>query len=502
MNAKDAPTIWTQLSGKRENMIHRLEKMASYTIPKLLLPDGWEADEDGASQDYQSLGAQVVNHLTTKIMLALFAPTRPFLRLDPSAELLAEMAEAGVGQEKVSNALAIAEKDAIKSLDAKALRPKLFSTIKNLIVLGNVMQVLDEDGETIRVISIKHYCVKRTLKGNLHTAIIKEEVLYDELEDEVQALVTKKQDEDKVCYYVLIQRKAGEYEVTHWVNEQKLDSYTKTYTEDKLPYRVLTWDLADESDYGTGLVEDYEGDFGAVSTLSRAMVEAAILASEFRWLANPAGMTRPEDFKNSNNGECLPGSKDDLVLVQAASEVAAALQVQQSVNQDYINRIGRGFLLSSAVTRDAERVTAEEIRMLANELETGLGGAYSRLAVDVQLPLGLWLLRGLKIEVNKKAITPIVITGLDALSRNGDLENLRAYVQDVATIGNLPPPVLARLRLDAIFSDLASGRGLEANKYVKSEAEAQQGLDQDASREVATSTATAAGEAAVQSEAQ
>ncbi|WP_416142518.1 portal protein [Escherichia coli] len=42
---------------------------------------------------------------------------------------------------------------------------------------------------------------------------------------------------------------------------------------------------------------------------------------------------------------------------------------------------------NSAVQRTGERVTAEEIRYVASELEDTLGGVYSILSQELQLPL-------------------------------------------------------------------------------------------------------------------
>lgn len=44
-------------------------------------------------------------------------------------------------------------------------------------------------------------------------------------------------------------------------------------------------------------------------------------------------------------------------------------------------------LLNSAVQRNGERVTAEEIRYVAGELEDTLGGVYSLLSQELQLSL-------------------------------------------------------------------------------------------------------------------
>lgn len=121
-----------------------------------------------------------------------------------------------------------------------------------------------------------------------------------------------------------------------------------------MPYKVITWQLADNADYGSGLVEDYAGDFAAMSAMSEAQVRAAILACEFRWLVNPAGFTKPEDLEESENGAALPGNENDITPLTPGT--GNNLQIIANVLESYVRRIGQGFLLASAVTRDAERV--------------------------------------------------------------------------------------------------------------------------------------------------
>jgi hypothetical protein len=510
MHNERASAVWTRLDGDATFLLDRIERYAQLTIPTLFLPDDWNDDTYELNLDYQSVGAQLVNHLTNKMMLALFAPSRPFFRMDPSDEVLSQAAKVGADEQAVQETLSVGERKAVKAMDSLALRPKLYQQIKLLIVTGNCLTIYNRKKKSVRVVSVKYWRVKRNSEGQMHTLVIKECIKRDELEQSVQNLLMArsmmtKEDRRTVDHYRVITRTpTGRYRMEQWVDDFLLpdDEYGGNWSEKDCPYRVSTWDLADESDYGTGLVENYSGAFEAVSALSRARIEAAILASEFRWLANPGGMTRPEDFKNTKNGECLPGVEGDLFLVQAAAEVAQAIQVQTAVITDYVNQLGRAFLLSSAVTRDAERVTAEEIRMVAQELETGLGGAYSRIAIDVQEPLAYFLLEMVDLKVKGEGITPVVVTGLDALSRNGDLENLKLFLQDVAELKSLPPQVLATMDVDRIIRDMATARGLPAAKYVKAEAqvkrEQKEAMQQSVDAQAAVDANAAQAQAAAQ----
>lgn len=474
-HAGNASGRWNQLDGLRRGFINRCETYAHYTLPKICTPSGYDQNTSELMHDFQAVGAQAVNHLANKIMLALFAPSRPFFRLDASRELKAELEQAGVSEQQLVEILALGEKEAVSELDKLAMRPKLFEAVKHLIVTGNVLLDLSEDDA--RVIGLKKYVVRRSQRGAMLECIIADKLTFDELDPDVQEQVSQYQHftaDKEVTHYLWIKRNAnGDYEMDQWVEEYKLPKkFSGKWSAVNLPYRVLTWDLSDGAHYGTGLVEDYKGDFAGLSLLTKAQVTGAILSSEFRWLVNPAGQTRVEDFENSENGSAIPGEEGDIVLVQSGK--SADLQMIGAVNGEYVNRIARGFLLGTGVTRDAERVTAEEIRMQANELETSLGGAYSRLAVDFQIPIAYWLLDMVKLTIKGKGVRPSIVTGLDALSRSGDLEELRLWIADMAAVTNLPPGLQARLKMDDLAKALAAPRRIKVDQYLKTEAEFQQ----------------------------
>jgi hypothetical protein len=491
--APSASGRWSQMDAERSDFLRRCEQYAFYTLPKLCPPIGFNPMSDDLSHDFQSVGAQSVNHLANKLMLASFAPSRPFFRLDATPEIQAQLASLEVPETEVTDKLAEAEREACKVLDRKAIRPKLFEAFKNLIVLGNVLLILDDHHP--RVVGIRKFCVRRSNSGAVLELMIAERVVFDELDTEVQATLLKHTtiagDREVTLYKWIRRNAAGDYELEQWVDNWKLPKkFNGRWPYDKLPYRVLTWDLADGAHYGTGLVEDYKGDFAGLSTLTKAQVMGAVLASEFRWLVNPAGMTKPEDFEQSANGAAIPGVEGDVSLVQSGK--SGDLQITMQMSGEYVNRIGRGFLLGSTMVRDAERVTQEEIRLIANELETSLGGAYSRLAVDMQLPIAHWCMVGAGIKIGGKGFVPTVLTGLDALSRSADGDDIKLWLQDMAALATLPPALQARLKMDDLAVDLGAARRVSVTKYLKSATEVQQ--DQaNAQAQNATQVATEEG---------
>ncbi|WP_429498858.1 portal protein [Robbsia andropogonis] len=68
---------WSAMDGRRKALLLRCQKYAGFTLPTICTPDGYNENLEELQTDYQSVGAQGVNNLTNKLMLALFAPSRP-----------------------------------------------------------------------------------------------------------------------------------------------------------------------------------------------------------------------------------------------------------------------------------------------------------------------------------------------------------------------------------------------------------------------------------------
>lgn len=469
-----------------QEALRRAEVNATFTIPSLFYEEGLAKDTEDASPDNQSLGAQLVNHLATRLMLAMFAPSRPFTRLDPKLPLRDAAQQAGMSEADLREMLATGEREMTKVLDRHAMRPKLFELLKQLIVVGPTMLVMDRERKKLRVLTLRRFRVKRDIYGDVHTAVIKEELPADELPPNLRPPTLRPTD-SKVGYYVLIQKDyaAEKYKVTHWVDDTELPNLAATFSPEKLPYRVLTWTLPDNADYGNSLVTEYGGDFASFDQLHGALQRAGVLASEYRWLKDPASSMDSKDFEDSTNGEVVSGEKGGLTIVNVAAEMAAAMQAQALALKPVEQRLARGFVMTSAVVRDSERTTAEEVRALAAELDTGLGGGYSRLAVDVQLPLATFLLDMLGVSFRPKDIELTIVTGLDALSRHGDLAALREWLADISIVHQAPPQVLQTLDVRALALDLASPRGVQASKYLLPPEQVKKNLDEQAQREAA-----------------
>ena len=123
--------------------------------------------------------------------------------------------------------------------------------------------------------------------------------------------------------------------------------------------------------------------------------------------------------------------------------------------------------------RNAERVTAEEVRLTQLELEQQLGGIFSLLTTSFLIP---YLDRTLLVlqrtqelpKLPKDIVRPSIVAGVNALGRGQDREALTMFMQTVA--GTVGPEALMRFinPMEAI-KRLAAAQGIDTLNLVKTE---------------------------------
>lgn len=481
-----ASAKYASLEKQKKVVADRAETFSAWTIPSIF-PDNTSGDNDTLVNSFNSIGAEAVNNLTNKLLVALFSPSRPFFRIDLDHKARQRVVEdmALESETQLDTLLSQIELEGMRVLAKRNIRTNIFQAIQQLIVTGNSLVYYPENEDSIIVYSLRDYVVERCPKGKVKTIIIKEMRKFSSLSEENQSIAMKHKSyraEDLVAFYTWTSKVGEKFEVNQYLEDTKLtnDSTKGVYPADKLPYITLTWRLARNRNYGTSLVEEYAGDFHALTVLYESFVKGLADMADIKKLVNPGGMTDIEDLVRSEFGAYVLGRADDISIPQ--SNKAADYGVLQSGIDQFTKRIARAFLLGSAVVRDSERTTAVEVQQQAQELETSLGGVYTRLAEDLQSPLASLAMLEIDTELSKtNGVNPMIITGMEAISRYHDMDNFKLWLNDIAMTAQMPPEVLQRLDVSAISEYAASARGLEAGKFVKSEeqvAEEQQAMMQ------------------------
>ena len=126
------------------------------------------------------------------------------------------------------------------------------------------------------------------------------------------------------------------------------------------------------------------------------------------------------------------------------------------------------FLDTGSVTRDAERVTAEEIRVMAQQLESStLAGIYSKMS----LKWSKWMVEQIMSEINIKfeAVEVNILTGLDALGRSQEAQKQDAFFQRASAAG-----LNDWLQESELLTRWASYDGINTVNLIKTPKEVQQ----------------------------
>lgn len=474
---------WQTLENKKTPMYRRCEDYAMWTLPYVFPILGTKDTEQQGPVD--STGARAVNNLSNKLTMTLFQPYSPFFRLIVSNDIIADLtadAEAGNEEakgllENLDKTLAQAEKDSMRLLDYNRFRTEATMVAKALIVTGNSLMYHPDSGR-VQSYGLRDYCIVRDLSGTVIEILTRDKKAFSTFSQKIQEEIKAgakgkkyKDTSDVTIYTQICLKDDGKYHMKQAADDMMLDS-TATWTAEECPYIVLTWNLVRGEDYGRGLVEDYAGSFHALFVLNNSLVDMVGIASDIKFLVDPGSVLDVKSLNDSESGTYHTGKEGDITTPQLNKQFDMQF-VEGAVNR-FQQQIGQAFLLNSSVTRDAERVTAEEIRYVAQELEISHGGIYSRFAEEWQLRLAILLLRRLDFKIGKdKAIYPQIITGLDSLSRAGDLDNLRLFVMDLQLLEGVPEDIRGVIDPLRFAQYIGIRRGVDYDKFTKTPAQIQ-----------------------------
>lgn len=465
---------------KRRVFEMRAEDAAELTIPALF-PDISFSDAQQLETPYNSVGARGVNHLASKLVLSLVPPSAPFFRLTVDDKAAVQLDADPELKMTVNEALATIERRVAKEIEIRALRPQLTYAIKLLIVTGNALIHLPDDGG-IRVFSMKNYVVERDPMGNVCEIVLCEHLSKYALPPEAKSLLglnietedeSREPGKEEYKLYSYIEREEdGKYHIHQEIEGRIIPESVGSYDPDQLPFLALRWNAISGEHYGRGLVEEMLGDLASLEALTKAIVIGAAASSRVVGLVNPNSFTNPSDLNKAENGAFVLGNAQDVTFlqVQKGGDFRVAMETAATISR----RIEASFLLNASVQRQAERVTAEEVRLLANELEAALGGVYATLSQELQLPMVRRLIEQLakakKVpaipKVLKNFIHPAIITGVEALGRTSDLERLRAWAAISGSV--LGPQAIPQYVNPEIFiQTVATALGLDIKGLVK-----------------------------------
>lgn len=475
---RTAAEHYKSLSVNRQTCLDKARECSRLTVTGLIPSEG-QNEHYYLHQPYTSVGTKCVNILTARLMLALFPANIPFFqfRLDVKAEN-ALQAEQPDKLETARQKMADIGRDVFNAMQAANIRQTLSEILRHLIVAGNVLLHTDDEGRG-KLYRIDQYVLKRDNFGKFMSIVVVDAVYPSSLPEEVQVVCRLKEsgvdpkNEKQVSLYTVIERKGERVEQWQEINGVEVPDSRGVVAFENCGWLPLRWRDVPGSDWGAGLCGDYLGDLLSLDDLSGAIVHAAAEASRVVHLVDPASGLRTRDLAKAKSGAYLYGRATDVTSL--ALNKSQDLSVVQQMIGEYTRRLNDAFLSAKDSIRNAERVTAEEIRLVGEELETALGGVYTVLAEELQLPLvrrfQFLALKAGEIPPLPKEIKPVIQTGFEALGRQADTNVLRQWIGDIA---QMIPQGVATLKADALIRRLANSYGVENPDSLIKSAEEQQ----------------------------
>lgn len=472
--------MYEQAFGERESYLKRARDGAELTIPSLITQTG-STHSTIYQTPFQSIGARAVNHLASKLLLTLLPPNSPFFRLTIDDFDISEL----VGEDQrgaVEEGFAKIERSAMQEIETQAYRVPVFEALKHLIVTGNCLLYLPSTGG-MRVFHLDRYIAKRDPMGELLYVITKESLDVKTLPEKARVALglpspqeqTPESPDKPYELFTYVCNKGKHWHVHQEIGTTPVPESFGKFPIDKNPFIPLRFSRVDGESYGRGLVEEYLGDLKSLEALTKAIVEGSAAAAKVLFLVRPNGTTRIKTIAEAPSGAIVQGDSNDVSTLQV--QKFNDFRVAQDTAREIQERVASAFLLNSSVQRDAERVTAEEIRFMAQELESTLGGVYSVLSQEFQLPLiNLMLAKMVKDnkmpKFPKDKVKPQIVTGMEALGRGQDLNKLSQFLEYLAPLG---PDVLSqKLNIDDYMDRLGASLGIDTGGLIKTDQQIQE----------------------------
>jgi hypothetical protein len=471
-----ASKVYARLSTHRDSYESRAREISELTIPYMFVGNTDEIQQEhslGEMVDpHQSVGARGVRNLASRLLLTQLPSNAPFFNYIVDDSILNDLPE-GLTKGDVEKRLSDITRIIHQWMQKSDLRKEATEIFMSLLIDGNPLMFVDED-MNIQTFRLDHFVCERDQSGNILQIVVKETLNLSTLDSKTRKFVEENttvtgEKKKNIDVYTWVKRQEdGSFTSHQEVNESMIPDSKSEYPKGSLPWVAPRIAKITGENYGRPYAEEFIGDLRACENLSASLLDMAAASSRVLFLMNPSSVTDVDDLNGAPNGSVVPGRLGDIEALQA--KLGGDFTVVQAQNAAVEQRLAQGFLLLSSIQRDAERVTAEEVRMMAQELDNALGGMFSTLSFEFQMPLVKAFEFRLKQKIGLELPPELeisVITGLDALGRGQDLNRLRGFVSQVLELQNAGVETAQFLDVGELIKRLGAGNGIDTNDLVK-----------------------------------
>lgn len=470
-------------------------RMASAMTKPWVLPPQSQTKDDKLPERYQSIGSRGIMNLGGKMLLALYPPgvnwfhfviDEKFMQADDVADEEKQvLLDFMMARELMVQARLEAANLSVRHRRRSTFRSRKRAVVDQLLITGDTLEYLDDDFR-LKAFKRDQYTTKRDSATDVLYHTIHEKVDGLSLSDEQLAMadITASDMQDKPAdkrMLDLYTKVEWQPRAKTWLIRQEVESHVIVESEEPVsPYFSTAFELASGDDYGRGFVELNQGDLNTLNELEQRLLEFAGTYSKMLTAKDYDSQVRDEDL-NKPSGSIIQ-AKVQSGQVQDIALLAMQGGINFNVVLEASNRtsasLAKAMMMDSAVLPEQERVTAAQVRRLASEIDGALGGMYAPIADDQQVPMiqraSYVLERDGEFQAIPdqfaKEIRIAAATGLDALSKDQDLQRLLTFSQ---IIGQFGEQALARIDIGTLVREVARNQRIDAPGLVKTDAQMQ-----------------------------
>ena len=474
------------LSSYRSEYLQQADVCARLTLPHLIRE---EESYKGGTRDlktpWQSVGAKGVVTLASKLMLALLPVQTSFFKLQLDDSQLGDQVPPEVKTE-LDLSFAKIERTIMDAIAASDDRVVIHQALKHLVVAGNALVFMGKEG--LKLFPLNRFVVDRDGNGNVIEIVTKEKIAKKLLADVIKdysPTYDEGEDKEDCEVYTHIKRENNRFIWHQEVFDKVVPKSQGKSSLDTTPWLHLRFNTVDGESYGRGRVEEFVGDLKSLEALSQALVEGSAAAAKVVFVVSPSSTTKPQTLARAGNGAIVQGRPDDIGVVQVGktADFATAYQMVGQLEK----RLSEAFLILNV--RQAERTTAEEVRMTQMELEQQLGGLFSLLTVEFLVPylnrkLSVFQKTGQIPKLPNEMVKPTIVAGVNALGRGQDREALGQFLTMISqTMG--PEATQQYINPEEVIKRLAASQGIDILNLVRSMEEIKQEQQQAQQQQMA-----------------
>ena len=436
------------------------------TLPYIISEEGRSGSSTTPSKRAQGYCNMLVNNLKSKIGMTLLPPSTSSFRFSPDQKMIDAAVQGNeTAKEQLFLELSRSQDKINKEIEAQQIRSSLFDMVAHQLVVGSVL-VEKLPNEGILLHPLKSFVVKLDRKGKAKA------FCFVEMLDELPENITSTEEKDEYELYTMVYY---DKESKVWVEKQELDGEIvgeertfKTYMD--VPYRYLGWSWGVGDKYHRPYVEDLYPDMEQLNYLAELLTRGALASAKVTFLVNEQqGFTDIRTLEDSRTGAYVHGREQDVATLQVGKNFD--FQVPMEREQNLKRELAEAFLSNKSTTRDAERVTAYEISIMARELESStLGGIYSSMATEFMQWLIYQVMGELKIKFESKELKNVkILTGLDAIGRSQEAQKMDGFLQRIFTMN-----MGHRIKEAEVVRRYAEFDSILTDNLIKTDAEVQQ----------------------------